>query len=398
MTSEIATDTGLDRVSSDSTHVTPHLRLVPPPTAEAERKEVALRGLVAEPLDIDLQWLLHDGDSVMGARGTLAGVISQIERGSVGGTGNLDEAGCYSHPYTDLHLALGSTAGIGAVERHRWLSAAWRQLSPEMQMVLVIRHSAPRAECRSDSGYGAKDKYIKVADGASAAVAARTATGQIGNEGAIEHNQANAERRSREARNTGVEGFLGDFAALCFELCADVGKLLLACAEPKPNLHRKDGTVAMNKDGSPLINRSLEAERRQLRAAVLKLARAADAAAHRAWAACKIAAKSVRTVLERSGVARPEKQAVVHAPQKPTQRQASAEAAIDSRFAEAVRAYLVESGWTPSERRRKLVVLEAPVADVGTRLALSAGASQASGGAGQRGLLGLLNEHADEAL
>lgn len=413
MSSDFAT-TSSGQVSGDSdSKPSPHLRLVAPPTLETEQKQTALRRVTAEPLDEDLRWLLLCGDSTMGARGTLAGVISQIERGSAGGTGNLDESGAYSHPFTDQQLALGSKTGIGDIERHRWLTAAWRMVQPWGQSVLIRRHHAAPAAFRSDSGFGARDKYIKVIDGASAAVAARTTSGQVDGAGAIERERAAAERRSREASHTGVEGFLGELAGLCFALCDDPARLLLACQEPEPQLHKKDGSAQVNKDGTVLINRSLQAERRKLRAEMLKLARSADSEAHQLWAEAKDRAAGARSLTERVGV-RPEKTAPLSSFTMPMERPGLAMAiphgayAIQSRpvaksgptlgvddatFGQLVRAALEESGWTPTPRKRKLVVLEMPGEEASPE-PTEAGAPRA----GRRGsdLLGLLLDHSKE--
>jgi hypothetical protein len=200
-----------------------------------------------------------------------------------------------------------------------------------------------------------------------------------------------------------VEGFLGELAGLCFALCDDPAKLLVACQEPEPQLHKKDGSAVVNKDGTVLINRSLQGERRKLRAEVLKLARAADAEAHRMWRVAKELVAGVRSLTERVGV-RPAKTATPYSLGAPAGRPGLAAAVQhgayavaprpmaksgptigvdDATFGALVRQALVESGWSPTPKKRKLVVLELPTEPA--ELAKSGG------------LLGLLNAHADEA-
>lgn len=363
--------TSTEPVSTDSdSKPGNHLRLVPPPSTSIERKSAGIRRLTAAPLCQDLEWLLTCGASAMGEHGTTGSVISQIERGSVGGGSYLDGAGSYRHPYTDTQLALGSKTGIGDVERHRWLTAAWQELTPEMRGVLTIRYSAPRAQFRSDSGYGAKDRWVEGSD---------------------------ARPGSHQSQRTGVESLLGEFAALCFALCSDAAKLLLACQEADPQLKQKDGTAVVNKDGTVKINRGLQAERRCLRNAVLGLARAADTAAHAAWAKAKASVASARTLMERIGI-RPAKtiaaptvltgEGKIGAVGAPTPRRRDLTNVDDVSFGEAVRMALLESGvdLTPGRRARPL------------KLADAGGGESPARASGGSDLLGLLSAHADEAL
>lgn len=352
------------------------LRLVKSPSNKGDR---APKAVASDP---DLEWLVQSGDSALGARGTLAGIISQIERGSVGGSSGLDAAGCYSHNFTEKQLGrMGyGQAGIGDIERHRWLIAAWHRLPAALRGVLLVRYNAPRAEFRSDGGFGPKDKWVEGGD---------------------------ARPGSLPSHRTGVEALLGEFAGLCFAMVDDATKLLLACQDPQPHLKRKDGNTVVNKDGTVAINRSLEAERRKTRSEILKLARAADQEAHRCWAEEKARGAGPRKRVDRIGeLPMPTEALVVF-------REATPGAALwgraprkrelgDQAFGDAVRTCLVASGQPVGGGSRRLVVAAQPSSlpvqqgiDMDAlRLALLAEQAPQRGG----GLLGLLNAHADEAL
>src|SRR5512146_1486337 len=74
-----------------------------------------------EAFDSDLEWLLIAGDSAMGERGSLGGVIAQLEHGGpFTGVPSTDL-------YSDQQVGFGKTV-VGLVERHRWLTKAWRSL------------------------------------------------------------------------------------------------------------------------------------------------------------------------------------------------------------------------------------------------------------------------------
>jgi len=254
-----ATVTELDSVSSESEVVIPKIELVSPPAAEAP-KESRPRRAREGGYDPQLEWLIRFADADLGARGTLAGVVSQIERGSVGGTGNLDENGCFKHPYTDLQLGQG-VSGIGDVEKHRHLMAAWRQVPAHIQNRLCLRYSAPRAQYRADEGFGAKDKYVQGSDA------------RVG---------------QHQPTRTGVYDMLKEYAGLAFELCADPALLFLACIEPRPVRKGK-------------IN---QAETKRRSAAVteaLGRARVVDSADHEVWFAAKRTVPALRSFKERTG-------------------------------------------------------------------------------------------------
>ena len=213
--------------------------------------------------DLDLEWLLCSSESAMGAKGTLAGVVGQCERGSVGGSGTLDRAGSYIHPYTDQQLGFGRWVA-GDVEKTRWLSSAWHALTRQSQQVLLARYAAPPAEFREDEGYGAKTRYV-----------------------------AGSDRRDGEhgLARTGV-GRLQEVASLAFLLTDNPAALLLACREPDPVVVRK---------GLVVVNRTLQAHRTKIRGEAMKLARAASEEAHAEWAESKAGADPMRSMLQRVG-------------------------------------------------------------------------------------------------
>lgn len=151
--------------------------------------------------DCDLEFLLLLGDATMGARGTLAGVINQLECGGAGSGSQLGEDGLFVHPYTDLQLGTGKVIR-GDVERHRWLSSAWFACSESTRALLLARHLAPRAAFRSDEGYGARDRHVEGSDG------------KAGRHGAT---------------RTGVEAQLGELANVALSVYEKPAELLMAC-------------------------------------------------------------------------------------------------------------------------------------------------------------------------
>jgi hypothetical protein len=68
----------------------------------------------------------------LGEKGTLGGIIAQLERGGAGGgMPNTD-------PYKDAQVGWGRNGEtIGLVEAHRWLNTAW----------LALTHGEPAASC-----------------------------------------------------------------------------------------------------------------------------------------------------------------------------------------------------------------------------------------------------------
>jgi len=268
--SELQAVTELISVTSESVALAPTLALVPPLAVAALReppKERRPRRSIEGNYCEQLEWLLLCGDAAMGARGTLAGVVSQIERGSVGGTSNLDEAGTFKHGYTDQQLGTG-ILGIGEVELHRHLMAAWRLVPAAVQNTLCKRYSAPRAQYRADQGFGAKDRYVEGSDG------------RVG-----QHDP------TRTGSNANTNEGLGVYAALAFELCDDAVQLFVACVEPAPVRKGK-------------INRSEQVRRAKLVREALNRAHGADADAHDIWFAAKRAVPGLRSFQDRTGRAR----------------------------------------------------------------------------------------------
>jgi hypothetical protein len=151
--------------------------------------------------DSDLEFWLTQADAVLGARGTLASTINQLECGGAGGGGNLGEDGLFVHPYTDLQLGTGRCVR-GDVERCRWLASAWFACSVETRALLLARHLAPRAMFRSDEGYGARDRHVEGSDG------------KAGRHGAT---------------RTGIESQLGELANVALTVYDKPAELLVAC-------------------------------------------------------------------------------------------------------------------------------------------------------------------------
>ncbi len=227
-------------------------------------------------IDEDLAWFLECGGYVLGEKGTLGGIISQLERGGVGGgVPNTD-------PYKDAQIGWGRTGeSIGQVERHRWLSTAWLALTAQSQGVLLARYAPPPAEFRSDEGYGARDKFVE----GSHPIGPRPVQ-SIGKRGKpvkqkqfdaqLSRWQVAADRISAAARRTSVDSTLGELATLAILLCAVPEKLLAACQDPKKG-------------------------NRKLREEALKTAKSASEAAHAEWAESKAGADPARTRRQRVG-------------------------------------------------------------------------------------------------
>lgn len=247
-------------VASDSVAATPTLTLLVEKAAAKPPRDKSHRSAPAGAFDDQLEWLIRFADAALGASGTLAGVVNQIERGSVGGSGRLDATGAYIQPYTDLQIGTGVSA-IGEVEIHRWLMSAWSLVPPRHQMMLCRRYSAPPAQFRSDEGFGAKDKYVVGSDGRSG-----------------QHNPT----------RTGTEAQLGQHAALALELCDDPIQLLIACMEPSPIRKGKTNKAESNR-------------RRALIRECLRRAHEADVEAHAAWFAAKGTVPALRTNKIRTG-------------------------------------------------------------------------------------------------
>lgn len=204
-----------------------------------------------EDYDSDLEWLLIDGDAAMGARGTLGGVIAQLEHGGpFTGVPNTDL-------YSDQQIGWSAkVGGAGLVEKHRWLSGAWSTLEAGVRRRLAKRYQAPPAEYRSDEGFGARDVCPSAED--------------------IEHNRAiEPQLPTAFHHRRGTEARLGQYAALAFELCDDPAALQRACHDP-------------NKGKSPGIIRK-----------ALELAKKISTADHGLWRAAKAAACSPRSRRER---------------------------------------------------------------------------------------------------
>lgn len=214
--------------------------------------------------DADLEWLLACGSSTMGERGTLGGIIGVLEAGGAT-SGRLDDAGSYVHPYTDLQLGTGGYDGD--VERHRWLSRAWQALPPETRSLLMLCYQAPRAQQRSDDGFGALDRYV---DGSDA-------------------------KAGRHAQHrTGVESQLGELAALALAVYELPGELLQACHAYSGDASKRDrqATGKQAQHGRTIRRARRAAER-------------VSAEAHAAWQTAKRAADPMRATRERRAVLEP---------------------------------------------------------------------------------------------
>ncbi len=253
----------------------------------------------APDFDPDLEWFIGCGEAALGARGTLAGVISQCERGSVGGSGTLDAAGSYEHPYTDQQLGFGRVVN-GEVERHRWLATAWHATTEKTRNVLLARYTPEAAEFRSDEGFGAQERYLEHEDPWGPAPV--QPLGKRGKPVQVRQHEARVARweRSRQrvqsqARRTNIAMQLGELAGLALMLADNPATLMVACHDPDPMQLRKGETV---------VNRSLQGQRHKTISEALAVALEASLAAHREWRESKDGADPMRTNRERgSGAA-----------------------------------------------------------------------------------------------
>lgn len=237
----------------------------------------AERRRIRTGIDEDLAWFLECGGSALGEKGTLGGIIAQLERGGVGG------GVPNTNPYKDAQIGWGRNGEtIGQVERHRWLSTAWLALTPGSQRVLLARYAPPPAEFRSDEGYGARETYVK----GSHPVGPRPIQpiGKRGKpvqkkqfEARLSRWQRAANRLSAAATRTSVDAQLGEFATLTIMLCSSPEKLLAACMSP-------------NKGN------------RAARADALAAATAASDAAHAEWGESKAGADPMRTRKQRTTI------------------------------------------------------------------------------------------------
>jgi hypothetical protein len=135
----------------------------------------------------DLEWFLVAGDAAMGARGTLGGVVAQLEHGGpFTGVPNLDL-------YSDAQVGWGKTT-IGLVERHRWLALAWFSLAETTRNRLCLRYQAARSKYRGDQLTGAR---------------------------------------------SGIEAQLGEFGALAIATVENPAQLLEACFQPQKGKHSR---------------------------------------------------------------------------------------------------------------------------------------------------------------
>ena len=243
--------------------------------------------------DPDLEMLIGCCDAAHGARGTLGGIIAQIERGSVGGV-RLDGSGSYIHPYTDQQLGYGLTMN-GEVELYRWLATVWHAISEDSRGVLMGRYMPIPAQFRSDEGYGAPDKYVKEADPYGPAPVREI--GKRGKQVRVKQFEARTARWEAQrdrvrgaARTTGVEAMLGKMAGLAIRLSETPAALLVACHDPDPQMTRK---------GVILVNRSLQKKRRLLIHKDIARAEEANLVAHAEWFESKAGADPRRKNSER---------------------------------------------------------------------------------------------------
>lgn len=160
-----------------------------------EPVSVARRHQDPEAFCSDLEWLLVAGDSAMSERGSMGGVIAQLERGCPAtGTPNTDL-------YSDQQVGFGNTV-VGLVERHRWLDGAWKTLPIEIRGELRSCYQAPIAEHRGDEVTGSR---------------------------------------------SGAEAQLGRYAALAFKLTDEPGELLQACRQPQKGKNGRTINRALRK-------------------------------------------------------------------------------------------------------------------------------------------------------
>lgn len=164
-----------------------------------------------DSFDGDLQWFLIFGASAMRERGTLGAVVSMLEMGGASsGVPNTDL-------YNDEQVGFGRHV-VGSIERYRWLRNAWDALDKSTQRVLQACYLAPRAEFRSDDGFGARD--------------ACPAVEEIKRGGVTE-----PQLGKHQSHRAGTESQLGRLAGLAFLMAKDPRKLLEACREPRTGKH-----------------------------------------------------------------------------------------------------------------------------------------------------------------
>lgn len=100
-----------------------------------------------------LAWLLCSSSAELGQRGTTAAVVSAIERGGAGGSGDPDLAmllRCY-----ELPLDKGKRPQTNVVARHRQLEARWRLVPLEHQQTLLAHYLASeRADGKIRARFG----------------------------------------------------------------------------------------------------------------------------------------------------------------------------------------------------------------------------------------------------
>lgn len=225
--------------------------------------------------DADLEWFILQGDATMGARSTLASTVNQLECGGPSEGARLGEDGAYIHPFTDQQLGTGRCTR-GDVERHRWLSRAWFVCSEQARGLLLLAHRAPPGEYRSDSGYGAADRYVKGSDR---------------REGRHGQKRTGVDAQLGFPVDTEKSGMQFGIAALAIALSPDPGKLLVACHDPAP-LHKAGRFVGK-------VNHEEAARRRQV---IREAKRRAEEAVEPAWAewwAAKAAADPMRFTRDR---------------------------------------------------------------------------------------------------
>lgn len=232
--------------------------------------------------DPDLEWYLIDGPVVMRERGTIAGVLNQLECGGRIEGGNLDAAGSYIHPFTDLQLGTGKCL-TGEIEKFRWLDRAWGACSQASRNLLRLRHTSPPAAARSDTGYGAKDRWVKGSDHRE---------GQHGN------HRTGTDGQLGVAVGSDALGVTYGLAAVAIQLSPNPAELLIACHTPEP-LHgpgKRAGT----------INREEANRRKKLIRDAKSRAQEQLAPAWAEWFESKEGADPMRTNIQRNPNWKPE--------------------------------------------------------------------------------------------
>jgi hypothetical protein len=183
-------------------------------------------------IDPDLVLFLECGGYWLGEKGTLGGIIAQLERGGAGGgMPNTD-------PYKDAQVGWGRNGEtIGLVEKHRWLNTAWLALTHQSQRILLARCAPPppssartkatapatsTSRTHTRSGRGPFSRSASAASPSSASSSRRSSARW----------ERDASRISAAASRTSVEAELGEFATLAIMLCPTPDKLLQACSSP----------------------------------------------------------------------------------------------------------------------------------------------------------------------